>query len=52
MGLLGGILIFLALPLFIGYAISDPKKNTWRNLAIVLLVVGLLIIIAGSASGL
>ncbi len=52
MGLLGGLLIFLAIPLFIGYAIGgEPKKIMWRNLGILLGVVGLVIVLLSSRAG-
>jgi len=45
MGILGGFLIVLALPLFIGYAISDKKSKNWLNLGLIMGGVGLVIVL-------
>jgi hypothetical protein len=52
MAFLGIFLIVLALPLIIVYAISDKKNRLWRNLAILLGVVGIIIIGLGRIVGL
>jgi hypothetical protein len=49
MGILGGLLIFLALPLLIGYSISEKKNHTWLRLGLIMGAVGLLIVLLGSA---
>lgn len=48
MSALGILLIVLALPLFIGYAISNKKNPMWRNLGFLLGAVGLIIIVLGT----
>lgn len=48
MWLFGAILIILALPLFIGHFLSDKKNPMRIRLGTLLLIVGILIIIAGS----
>lgn len=50
MAFLGILLIILALPLIIVYAISDKKNKLWRNLAILLGAVGLIIILLGAVT--
>ncbi len=45
MAVLGGILIFLSLPLLIGYFVGEKKNRSWRNLGAIMLVIGLLIMI-------
>lgn len=52
MAFLGILLIILALPLIIVYAISDKKNILWRNLAILLGAVGIVIIGLGRIVGL
>jgi len=48
MGILGGLLIFLSLPLFIGYAISEPRKQAWLRLGFLLGGVGIVIVALGA----
>ncbi len=48
MGVLGGLLIFLSLPLLIGYGISEKKNKMWLRLGGILLGVGVVIIILGN----
>jgi len=45
MGLLGGLLVFLAIPLVIAYFISGSKKGSWLKLALLPTVIGVLIIL-------
>jgi hypothetical protein len=47
MAILGGLLIILAIPLLIGYAMGEKKNKMWRNLGAIMGVVGLLVILAG-----
>jgi hypothetical protein len=47
----GGILIVLALPLLIGFALSNKKNPMWLRLGILMIVVGVLIIVAGRVAG-
>lgn len=48
MGLLGGLLIFLSLPLFIGHFLSDKKNPMRLRLGILLFVVGVLVVLSGN----
>lgn len=48
MALLGGLLIVLALPLLITYAIQEKKNKTWLRLGILLGAFGIVIIALGS----
>jgi hypothetical protein len=45
MGICGGVLIFLSLPLLIGYFVGEKKNNSWRNLGVIMLGVGVLIVL-------
>jgi hypothetical protein len=51
MGILGVILVILAVPLLIGYAIGQKRNIMWRNLGLIMGLIGLLIVLAGWASG-
>lgn len=48
MSVLGILLIILALPLLIGYGISEKKNQMWLRLGIIMGVIGVIIIILGS----
>jgi Na+/melibiose symporter-like transporter len=48
MKIFGGILIFLALPLIIGYFVGEKKNKSWRNLGLIMLVVGFVIFLIPS----
>ena len=48
MWVFGAILIFLSLPLFIGHFLSDKKNPMRIRLGGLLLIIGVLIILAGS----
>ena len=39
----GGLLIVLALPLLIGYAVGEKKNKSWRNLGVLMLGIGAVI---------
>jgi hypothetical protein len=49
MEILGGLIVFSSLPLLIGYFVGEKKNNSWRNLGVIMLAVGLLLILAGLA---
>jgi len=40
---LGGLLIFLGVPLLIGYFVGEKKNKSWRNLGVIMAGLGLLI---------
>jgi drug/metabolite transporter superfamily protein YnfA len=48
MVIFGGILVFLSLPLIIGYFVGEKKNNSWRNLGAIMLVIGILIMLIPS----
>jgi hypothetical protein len=48
MGILGGLLILLAVPLLLGYYIGEKKNQMWRNLGAIMGGLGLLIVIIGA----
>lgn len=52
MGLLGGVLMFLAMPLLIGHALSNKQNPMRLRLGLLLMGVGLLIVVAGKVTGL
>jgi hypothetical protein len=43
MGILGGLLIFLSLPLLIGYFLGAKKNISFRNLGVLMFVIGLIV---------
>ncbi len=50
MACFGALLIILGLPLMIGFYIGGQKNIMWRNLGLVMGVVGLLIVFTGGMS--
>jgi len=50
MGILGGLLVFLALPLLIVYVISENKNKTWLRLGLIMGGTGFLIVLVGSVA--
>lgn len=44
---LGGVLIIIGLPLLFVYFIGGKKNITWRNLGLVPIALGLIIIVVG-----
>ncbi len=47
MGVLGGVLIFLALPLLIGAVLRGKGNPMWRNLGLLMVVVGIILVVIG-----
>lgn len=45
MGILGGLLIILALPFLIGYLISEKRNQMWLRLGLIMAGVGIVIIV-------
>lgn len=45
MGILGGLLIILALPLLIGYVIGSRKNQMWLRLGLIMGAVGIVIVV-------
>ena len=45
MAILGGVIVFLSLPLLIGYFVGEKKNLSWRNLGVIMLVIGLVIMV-------
>jgi hypothetical protein len=44
---LGGVLIIIGLPLLFGYYNSGKKNIMWRNLGLIPIALGLIIIVVG-----
>lgn len=45
MGVCGGLLIILALPLLIGYGIGEKKNQMWLRLGLIMAGVGIVIVV-------
>jgi hypothetical protein len=41
---MGALLIVLAIPLLVGYAIGSKKDQMWRNLGIIMLIIGAIVV--------
>ena len=51
MACFGALLIALGLPLLIGFFVGEKKNVMWRNLGLLLIVSGVLIMIVGGIAG-
>lgn len=47
MWVIGAVCIVLALPLLLGYFLGSRKNSMWRNLAILMIAVGIVLIVLG-----
>jgi hypothetical protein len=48
MGILGWLLIILAAPLLIGYAIQEKKNSMWIRLGLIMGGIGIVVILLGA----
>ena len=51
MACFGALLITLGLPMLIGFFVGEKKNFMWRNLGLLLIAFGVLIMIAGGIAG-